>query len=303
MTRVSLALILGLGLGLGACSAPGGPGAFPDDGPGDAPRPVRCDPASTAEPLPARADLFTAERGGGPTTMFTRDLFGLFRSHCGACHVESSLGGFHVTSQTFATAVGDAVLARVTSDDPATVMPPPTAGGKPYSSRAPGDPVVELVHLLQTWIAQGRPDDVFTIAGAAGGASPYVLSDWVIDHMTNLGDCIPTAGMVSQHRSHMTERDAMFAAATELPDSLADTDLDSFDSATLAQEGVVAYAPTYPLWTDDAGKLRHIRVPLGASVAFDRDTQSFRIPPNTRFYKTFLKKVVDANGFPSWRKI
>lgn len=304
-SRLALATLAGsVAASIAACTAPGGPGSFHDDGTDAQPHPVRCDPATTAEPLPARSNLLSADRtGGGPTTMFTRDLFGLFRSHCGACHVESSLGGFHVTAQTFPTMIGDSVLARIKSDDAAAFMPPVAAGGKAYSARAPGDPVVELVRLLETWIAQGRPGDVFTVAGTAGGTSPYVMSDWLIDHQTNLGDCVPTAGLVSVRRTRMEELDARFAAAGELPDSLADTDLDTLDGATLAQQGVIAYAPAYPLWTDGAGKLRHVRVPVGSSVAFDRATQSFRIPPNTRFYKTFLKKVVDAGGYTSWRKI
>ncbi len=290
-----------------ACTAPGGPGRINDDWTSDAGpvSAVRCDPARSAEPLPARADLFSADgSGGGPTTMFTRDLFGLFRSHCGACHVEASLGGFHVTSQTFAMVVGENVLMRIKSDTSTFFMPPPAAGGMPFSTRAPTDPVVQLVGLLEAWIAQGRPKDVFTVAGpGGGGASPYVLSDWTIDHLTNLGDCVPTPGLVGLRASHMDQRDAFFAAASELPDSLADTDLDSLDGATLAQEGVIAYVPAYPLWTDDAGKLRHVRVPRGQSIEFDAARQSFHIPPNTRFYKTFLKKVVDLKGYTSWRKI
>ncbi len=66
---------------------------------------------------------------------------------------------------------------------------------------------------------------------------------------------------------------------------------------------MIAFAPAYPLWTDDAGKLRHVRVPVGESIEFDAAMQSFRIPPNTRFYKTFLKEVVDINGYTSWRKL
>jgi mono/diheme cytochrome c family protein len=294
-----------------ACSArPGGPGQA-DDGDwrtdaGPPPGEASCRPAQTSEPLPARADLFGASSAGNaPTTMFTRDLFGLFKSHCGACHVEASLGGFHVTSQTFAMVVGDNVLARIRSDDSGFFMPPPAAGGMPFSSRPPTDPVVQLVGLLQTWIDQGRPKDLFTVStpGGGQGASPYLMSDFSIDHLTNLGDCVPTPGLVGQRVDRMDQRDGFFAAASELPDSLADTDLDTLDGATLAAEGLVAYAPTYPLWTDGAGKLRYIRVPRGQSVSFDAAKQAFTIPANTRFYKTFLKKVTDAKGYTSWRKI
>src|SRR5580698_9268376 len=49
--------------------------------------------------------------------------------------------------------------------------------------------------------------------------------------------------------------------------------------------------------------MRYVRVPVGQSIAFDKATQKFSIPPNTRFYKTFLKQVNDANGNSTWRKI
>jgi mono/diheme cytochrome c family protein len=88
-----------------------------------------------------------------------------------------------------------------------------------------------------------------------------------------------------------------------LPPNLDQTDLTTFDSAELARHNVIAYAPTYPLWTDDAGKLRMVRVPIGQSIRFDKKTQLFSIPDNTRFYKTFLKKVVDLNGAERWKKI
>ena len=67
--------------------------------------------------------------------------------------------------------------------------------------------------------------------------------------------------------------------------------------------GVFAYAPQYPLWSDGSGKLRYIRVPRGQSVKFHKDTQTWDIPPNTRFYKTFLKEVTDSEGNDRFRKI
>ena len=269
-------------------------------------RALRCDAARSSTSLPARSELLS---GGGasantPTVMATRDLFDLFKGTCGGCHVDGTQGDFHVTADTFPTVVDNTVLMRIKSDDPSFFMPPPTVGGKPYSTRAPTDPVVQLFGLLETWIDQNRPKDQFTVAGTGvGGASPYLASDWTIDNLTNLGDCIPSATLVGTRQRHMEERDAFFAAATQLPDSLADTDFDTLDGAALAGEGVIGYAPTYPLWTDDAGKLRFIRVPRGQSVEFDDATQSFRIPPNTRFYKTFLRKVIDLRGYTSWRKI
>ena len=44
-------------------------------------------------------------------------------------------------------------------------------------------------------------------------------------------------------------------------------------------------------------------MPFGQSIRFDKEKQEFEIPPNTRFYKTFLKKVVDDSGNERWKKI
>ncbi len=49
--------------------------------------------------------------------------------------------------------------------------------------------------------------------------------------------------------------------------------------------------------------MRYIRVPHGQSVVFDKASQTFQIPPNTRFYKTFLKAVTDVAGNSTYRKI
>ena len=101
----------------------------------------------------------------------------------------------------------------------------------------------------------------------------------------------------------MDALDAFFAGAMTLPDTLAETDLVTLDNMTLAQNGVVSYAPTYPLYSDGSGKMRYVRVPRGKSIVFDKATQKFKIPDNTRFYKTFLKQIVDGNGNETYRKI
>jgi mono/diheme cytochrome c family protein len=120
---------------------------------------------------------------------------------------------------------------------------------------------------------------------------------------TNLGNCIPNKPMVGSNTAKVDEMDKFFAEAKELPERLEQTDFTALDSETLARNGVVSFAPAYPLYSDGAGKMRHIRVPRGKSVVFDKATQQFTIPDNTRFYKTFLKKVVDREGNESYRKI
>lgn len=297
---------------LGACSAPGGPGAYPTEPPvapgtGDMvepPQALTCTPARGSESLQARSSAMGDVTSAKPSVMFTQDLFGLFRSHCGACHIDASQGGFNVTSTTFRTKVDDLVLATITSEDVNKVMPPPAAGGKPYSQRSAGDPVVELRNLLELWKAQDRPADLFNLPKSDKSATnSYRLTPGVASSLTNIGNCIPTAGAFAKQGSVMDELDAKFAAAPSLPETLDQTDLTSFDSADLAQQGLVAYVPTYPLWTDSAAKLRYIRVPRGQSVKFNKELQEFEIPPNTRFYKTFLKKVIDLSGQESYRKL
>lgn len=306
-----------------SCSAPGGPerikeadwrprqdgGSSAGDTAGDRPLPpppqAACRPARSSEALPARSPVISDEvTPARETRVFTADLFNLFRSHCGACHVETKLGDFQVTARTFAKLVDGKVLQVMKTDDPAKVMPPPAGGGKPYSQRAPGDPVVELVTLLEEWIARDRPEDLFTIVTPARETrSRYLMSEEVGMRLTNLGDCVPNAPLIATSTQGMDERDEIFARATALPKTLAETDLVTFDAEELARIGVVAFVPAYPLWSDDSGKLRHIRVPRGKKVQFDKATQTFAIPPNTRFYKTFFKKVIDISGQERHRKI
>ena len=268
-----------------------------------------CKTPRTAEPLPARSALVHAEQArDSDNLMFVKDLFGLFRSHCGGCHVDNGLGNLRVLEETFATTVDSKVLARIFSKSTATMMPPASIpGAKLYEQRAPGDPVVELATLLQRWIDQGRRTDVFSKSDAvspdadAGVAKlPYQLTSRLATSMSNLGTCIPDPMIVGKDDD---ELDTLFARMTTLPERLSETDLFTLDSEELARHRTIAYAPTYPLWSDDAGKQRYVHLPRGKTAKFDKDAGRFVLPDNTRFYKTFLKKVVDAAGNVGWRKI
>jgi mono/diheme cytochrome c family protein len=321
-SRIHLRFVVGA-LGVGACARAGGPSAFSesefpahDAGAGivtSTPPPVavaaplpQCTPVQSSDPLPARTTIVgAAAASASSATYFTADLFGLFKSVCGGCHVESNLGGFSVSETTFPMLVTrDVYNSEIVSDDPSTFMPPPAGGGIPYSQRAPTDAVVELATLLNDWLEQGSPAYSFTLPSSAGETAPgYALTAELGAELTNIGSCVPNRAMLGTDPSTMDKLDAMFASAITLPATLDQTDLVTLDSAALAKSGVVSYAPTYPLWSDGAGKMRYVRVPRGQSIAFDKATQAFTIPPNTRFYKTFLKAVVDANGQPSYRKI
>lgn len=316
--RASLLLACLAGAG---CSRPGGPFAVP---PGGAPPPTpdagvpiavmsstppACTPARASEVLPPRSTVIGqagADAGTAPAndTYFTADLYGLFKSVCGGCHVESNLGNFSVTQATFPAVVKQNVYDVMTSDDPNVFMPPAAAGGVPLSQRDPTDAVVQLAGLLNLWLQAGSPPDAFLLpAQSAGGGAGFSMTAALGAQLTNLGSCIPNKQMVGLAGTQMDDRDQAFATATALPATLDQTDLDTLDSAELAKKGVISYVPTYPLWSDDAQKMRYVRVPHGKSVVFDKATQKFAIPENTRFYKTFLKRVVDVAGNVTYRKI
>jgi mono/diheme cytochrome c family protein len=146
--------------------------------------------------------------------------------------------------------------------------------------------------------------------------NPYVLPPEAGDNLTNLGSCVPAKRIVATEKTNSEKLDTFFASLQKsapgtgtlaeqigLPERLDQTDLSTFDTEILARSGVIAFVPAYPLWSDGSGKLRHVRVPRGQSIRFNAKTQSFEIPANTRFYKTFLKKIIDVDGVPSYRKI
>ena len=274
-------------------------------------------PVGAAESLAARLAVTSSSAPKATRPFFVNDLFSLFRANCGGCHVEGSSGGFHVGPLDFSEKVDKLTIDRILSVNAPLTMPPLAAGGKLASQRTPGDPVLELAALLQLWIDAGRPRDVFDIKNAPGNAvNPFVLSTEAGDNLTNLGSCVPAKRIVATDPARLDELDKLFAGLKKtapgagslaerigLPDRLDQTDLSTFDTEALARQGVIAFAPAYPLWSDGSGKLRHVRVPRGKSIRFDAQTQSFEIPANTRFYKTFLKKIVDVDGVVSYRKI
>ena len=294
-----------------ACTRPGGPDSvtdteFPGSGGITPVLTPLCATVKSSQPMPARSTVVNPlGQDTSGTTYFTNDLFGLFYSMCGSCHVDQPLGNFQLTKSSFSQLPASTVIPRVESDDLTTVMPP---YGTAFSQRSANDPVVQLDTLLKAWIAQGKPTGTFTLSPAGGGGASgnYAVTPTLSAELTNIGSCVPNRQDFATNQTTMTDVDGMFAKVMDfgdLPDSIGDTDLTTLDSDTLAQNGVISFAPAYPLWSDNAYKMRHVRVPIGQSIAFDKSTQQFQIPPNTRFYKTFFKKVVDAAGNEAYRKI
>ena len=289
---------------------------------------AECRPVTSAEPLRARI----VDNAPQDTLLSTDELYSKFRAICGSCHSSGGLGGLSVTSTSFASVVDDKVVAAIQSDTPLCeldgngqkkdpscydFMPPSGPLAKPWSERKddPNDPVTQLAALIGVWIKAGSPVDAFVVPAALGGSAPYAIDAATADAFTNIGTCVPDAGMVATELDESCALDAKFAALEKKPDStnpaeqlglpatLDQTDLVTFDSAELARHGVVAYVPAYPLWSDGAGKLRYVRVPRGQSIKFNKKTRLFDIPKNTRFYKTFMKNFLDRDGVERFRKI
>jgi hypothetical protein len=287
---------------------------------------------SHAQPLPARLVAMSATASSTGTVVLVSDLFDRFKQVCGACHGPTidppGQGGYQITSASdFRTLMTGKELAHVTNatcpadpdgTNPNDPMPPcKSPNGATYAPRSDADPVKQFGVLVQEWLQAGSPAS-FTPGGAPGPnggpakANPYALTPVEGNTMTNIGDCVPSRLVDDQQK--MQDLDAKFAAMTRkasgtstemigLPEHLRETDLVSLDSATLAKYGVIAYAPAYPNWWDSAGKLRHVRVPSGKSIHFDKAKQQFDIPPNTRFYETFMKQIVDTDGSYRYRKM
>jgi hypothetical protein len=214
--------------------------------------------------------------------------------------------------------------------DPNDPMPPTNSvGWIPYSERLLTDPVVIFARMFQAWLDDGTPDSFTPPAGILPAPTPgkFITSSGVGTDMTNIGNCVPDALRVAQSRSPsqttaLQQVDNAFAALFASPDNdggaaqlglpptlsatgdfSAPDGTATFDSDILATNGVVAYQPTYPNWFDNAAFIRHVRVPVGQSIRFDKASQSFLIPDNTRFYETVLKRVADVDGSYRWRKM
>lgn len=76
------------------------------------------------------------------------------------------------------------------------------------------------------------------------------------------------------------------AAPAVAPARLSETGLFADVAAGIVSEGVLAFTPQYPLWTDGARKRRWIRLPEGASIDATAP-ESWSFPVGTRVWKEF----------------
>lgn len=260
-----------------------------------------CSPARTKYPLPARAALYGAAEASFSNVVLVAQLVERFDGYCAGCHrAPNSQGNFSYTSENFGSVVDQRALERIRAVDDSMRMPP-------LSPPLSGGPLGELAELLELWLAQGRPSLSIKLPNSATSVasdSAYGIDGRTGRAYTNLGNCIPSAALVGTKPDDMDARFSAMQSFEDLPKKLSQTDLFTLDSEELARHNTIAFAPNYQLWSFDAGKLRYIHLPRGEHVQFQKSTPNhFRIPENTRFYKTFLKPVVDKSGKTGWRKM
>ncbi|WP_223641753.1 hypothetical protein [Corallococcus sp. EGB] len=279
---VLLALLLVTGCS-GSDPGPVKPGPPPE-------QPVSCRPTRSGEHIPMRA--------GAPAATFSETFDGLkarVDAQCARCHAPpNGVGGFQYTADVEGLKKEAARMALKTSQGE---MPPLATPDQTKKA-------VELSCVLKAWLAQGSPAGEFPVSCEEKTPGGVTVAEGVAADMTDLGNCVPDVTKEGALGSD-PDKDAAFAALTRLPPLLSDTDSDimTFDAEKLAARGTFAFAPTYPLFSDHAKKLRLVHVPAGQSIRYDAETKAFHVPPNTRFYKTFFKAVAGKDGSVRYQKI
>jgi mono/diheme cytochrome c family protein len=237
-------------------------------------------------------------------------------SACASCHmVPAQNGGFTYTDSWQGaelsvngvvkyypglSEVAEKLREAILATDPQKQMPPVDRRSKNPQA------FLDIGHQLEIWIAAGKPNGTFEAGsvpevarGKARPMKPRTTSD--------LGDCVPTEKAIGSDY----KKDRFFETAKALPKYLTETDLTTLDPYELAQQGTVAYNVEYPLWTDNAEKGRWVHVPMKIesgelrrqSIGYDAQTQQFKIPENTRFYKTFYRAITLPNKRVKMRRM
>ncbi|KYG00072.1 hypothetical protein BE20_56985 [Sorangium cellulosum] len=275
------------GGGGGTGNGDGGGGGTGGDGSTQSPP---CAPARSHEQIPQRHSATVEEA----LDTFS-NLSGEIEIQCGNCHkAPAEQGDFSYTGtpENLCNARGK------NGKTPVEVM---LSGDMPYMIGGQE----ALGRRLQAWIEQGCPAGTYVLPKGDMEVDPggdIVTPREVGDALTELGSCIPDAELAGWDEE-LDERFAAMRSFEDLPITLQETDFVSLDAEVLARRGTFAYAPTYPLWSDDAAKLRFVHVPAGQAITYDPETKRLRIPPNTRFYKTFFRAVVEPDGVTRYRKM
>ena len=193
--------------------------------------------------------------------------------------------------------IAETVLKYITHPDEKLRMPP--------EDRRQKNPELfeKLAQHLQAWIKNNKINGSFNLDSTENPVNirpPMIRS-------SDQGECTPNSSVVgSDYRL-----DRYFENTQSLPKDLSETDLFTLDSYQLAQKGTLAYNVEYPLWADNNGKGRWFHLPVKKTlfgfkqqkIQYNSTTQTFDIPDNTRFYKTFYKKVKQRNGKIRYRRV
>ena len=269
--------------------------------------------------LPDSTQSFVIERpklGAATGTSSTPDFAQVksaLDSACAGCHAHPAHpGGFSYVSSYQAQ---DLVVGSKTQKvpgffDAAETMRDALKEGvmPPQNIREKNPQAYEnLAKLLDAWIAAGKPE---TVKAQESETLPPIWGKAGDNLFTDLGNCLPSTDAVGTD----TDTDYYFSQTEQLPERLSETDMSTFDTDALAKKGTVVYAPEYPLWNDQAKKLRHMHLPavIKSGKVFtpkpleiqrsDRDAEpSFPIPENTRFYKTFFRAIKGVDGKVRYR--
>ncbi len=163
---------------------------------------------------------------------------------------------------------------------------------------------LKISDQMNAWIQNGKPNGNFSLSTSGPVVDPIKQPR---SQSSDLGDCTPSAKLIGFDY----KKDRFFENAQKLPKDLSETDLFSLDAYELAKMGTIAYNVEYPLWADNNNKGRWIHLPVKREllsykkqkVFFNTTTKQLEVPDNTRFYKTFYKKVKQANGKFRYRRV
>jgi hypothetical protein len=101
--------------------------------------------------------------------------------------------------------------------------------------------------------------------------------------------------------------DTAAEADTALPRTLRDTGLYAPGPAGVLRDGIVAFSPQYPLWSDGADKRRWLYLPGGSSIDASQP-DAWEFPPGTKLWKEFSHegravetRYIERQRDGSWR--
>lgn len=249
--------------------------------------------------------VYQGQKGGGRLSF--NDIRDNIYSSCMNCHMAPSNSGNFTFIDSYQGEVrtiagqtkfypgyfeiAEKVVEYLDYPDDSKKMPP-----KERRDKNP-ELFIKMSQNISAWIQNGKPNGTFNLSNSDSNIDP-IKQPRV--RSSDLGECTPSQKLIGFDY----KKDRMFENANHLPKDLSETDLFSLDAFELAQKGTLAYSVEYPLWADNNNKGRWIHLPVKREllgykkqkVNFNSITKQIEVPDNTRLYKTFYKKVKQANG-------